>query len=237
MSELSREEKVEQLKKQTESRRYKDEKQKNYLANKVVFIGFIVTQVVIAINISACILNYGNSILSDIGLAVDALGIIAVIILYFRNRSSKLIFNIGILQIVLLYIVVGIVNKNNCMMFIPFPLMVTVMMYSQPKLTKIACYLFAAADILRFVLLNTNVVPTSNTMAEETLVFGLVLVTLFAIDKSTKVLWKFNNDSLGAVKDEEQMMKLIMEDVLEIAKGVQNQTGEANVLLDELYNS
>ena len=37
-----REAKFKELKEQSDSRKYKDEKQKNLLANKVVFIGFLV---------------------------------------------------------------------------------------------------------------------------------------------------------------------------------------------------
>ena len=69
------------------------------------------------------------------------------------------------------------------------------------------------------------------------MVSGLVLVTLLAIYQSTKVLWRFSRDSVGAVQDEEQIQKLMMEDILEIVKGVQSQTREANHLLDHLYSS
>ena len=47
----------------------------------------------------------------------------------------------------------------------------------------------------------------------------------------------FNNDSVGAIKSEESMQKLIMEDVLTISKGVQVKTQEADQLLDKLYKS
>ncbi len=121
-------------------------------------------------------------------------------------------------------------------MFIPMPLLVTVMMYSQPKSTKVFCCLLAVVDALRFMLLLTGVIHSSNTMNEERMVSGLV-VTLLAIYQSTKVLWRFSRDSVGAVQDEEQIQKLMMEDILEIVKGVQSQTRKANHLLDHLYSS
>lgn len=237
MSDSSRESQLAQLKKQSESRKYKDEDKKNIRANRVVFIGFLVTQLVIFINIIACIINYGNSVLSDIGLVVDIIGLIIVVSLFIKNHSNKMIFNIGVIVIALLYLIAGIVNMNNCMTFIPVPLMITAMMYSQPKMTRSASYLFGIAAIIRYILLMTNIIATSNTKSEESLVFALMLVVLFAIDESTKVLWQFSSDSLGAVQDEEAIQKLIMEDVLDIAKGVQDQTFEANTLLDKLYSS
>lgn len=225
------------LKKQNESRKYKDESEKNLLANKVVFWGFLVTQTVIGINIIACINNYGKSILSIFGLILNFVGILAVILIYLKNKSSKIIYNVGLIFITVLYVIVGIVNINNCMTFIPIPLMVTTMMYSQPKMTKTGCLLFTIADIFRYIFILINIIPTTNTKSEESLVFALFLVILFAINESTKVLYKFNKDSVGAVKDEKKMQQLIMSDVLEIAKGVQNQADEVNVLLDTLYSS
>ena len=52
-----REAKFKELKEQSDSRKYKDEKQKNLLANKVVFIGFLVTEVAMLVNIVACIFS------------------------------------------------------------------------------------------------------------------------------------------------------------------------------------
>ena len=46
-----REAKFKELKEQSDSRKYKDEKQKNLLANKVVFIGFLVTEVAMLVNL------------------------------------------------------------------------------------------------------------------------------------------------------------------------------------------
>ena len=48
-----REAKFKELKEQSDSRKYKDEKQKNLLANKVVFIGFLVTEVAMLVNLVA----------------------------------------------------------------------------------------------------------------------------------------------------------------------------------------
>ena len=206
-----REAKFKELKEQSDSRKYKDEKQKNLLANKVVFIGFLVTEIAMLVNLVACIQDFGNSVLAMSGLVIDIIGIFAIIVTYLKDRESGVMFRLGMIQFVIMYLIVVIENGNDCMMFIPMPLLVTVMMYSQPN--------------------------SSNTMNEERMVSGLVLVTLLAIYQSTKVLWRFSRDSVGAVQDEEQIQKLMMEDILEIVKGVQSQTREANHLLDHLYSS
>lgn len=222
-----REAKFKELKEQSDSRKYKDEKQKNLLANKVVFIGFLVTEVAMLVNLVACIQDFGNSVLAMSGLIIDIIGIFAIIVTYLKDRESGVMFRLGMIQFVIMYLIVVIENGNDCMMFIPMPLLVTVMMYSQPKSTKVFCCLLAVVDALRFMLLLTGVIHSSNTMNEERMVSGLVLVTLLAIYQSTKVLWRFSRDSVGAVQDEEQIQKLMMEDILEIVKGVQSQTREA----------
>ena len=177
-----REAKFKELKEQSDSRKYKDEKQKNLLANKVVFIGFLVTEIAMLVNLVACIQDFGNSVLAMSGLVIDIIGIFAIIVTYLKDRESGVMFRLGMIQFVIMYLIVVIENGNDCMMFIPMPLLVTVMMYSQPKSTKVFCCLLA-------------------------------------------------------VQDEEQTQKLMMEDILEIVKGVQSQTREANHLLDHLYSS
>ena len=114
-----REAKFKELKEQSDSRKYKDEKQKNLLANKVVFIGFLVKEIAMLVNLVACIQDFGNSVLAMSGLVIDIIGIFAIIVTYLKDRESGVMFRLGMIQFVIMYLIVVIEHGNDCMMFIP----------------------------------------------------------------------------------------------------------------------
>ena len=105
-----REAKFKELKEQSDSRKYKDEKQKNLLANKVVFIGFLVTEAAMLVNLVACIQDFGNSVLAMSGLVIDIIGIFAIIVTYLKDRESGVMFRLGMIQFVIMYLIVVIEN-------------------------------------------------------------------------------------------------------------------------------
>ena len=79
-------------------------------------------------NLVACIQDFGNSVLAMSGLVIDIIGIFAIIVTYLKDRESGVMFRLGMIQFVIMYLIVVIENGNDCMMFIPMPLLVTVMM-------------------------------------------------------------------------------------------------------------
>jgi len=233
----NRTDEIARLQAQYDARKYKDEKEKFLLANKIVYGGFVLSELVMLVNLVACILDFGVSTLAVIGLIVAIAGEIIISILYFTKKETLAMFQFGIIQFLVMYFVANVVNGNDCMMFIPVPLMATVLNYSRPKLTKRACIAFGIVDLLRLGLIAAGVITSTNTFNEEMLVAGLFIVAMLAMYYSTKVGARFGLDSIGAVNDKEEIQKLILTDVLSISKGVQHQTNEASVLLDQLFEA
>mgnify|MGYP001157646844 FL=1 len=235
--EKEKQELIAKLKEQSASYKYKDEHEKYLLANKIVYIIYIITEITMLVNVTACILDYGNNFLETAGIIIDILGIATMTIMYFKNNESKYMFMLILCQFAVMYLIVTIVNRNDCMAFSAVPLIVAVMMYNNKKMMNISCSVLSGVYIFRYLLLISGIIETTDTNNEELMVFGLVLVVFVTIRLSAIILFMFNNDSVGAIKSEESMQKLIMEDVLTISKGVQVKTQEADQLLDKLYKS
>ena len=233
----TKEEQLNRLREQIKKRRYKTEDEKFILANYANYVIFNVMEIAFIANVVACILDFGISVMAIAALVLIGVGLITAFIMYKKNKGNRHLFYFCAVQFTILYVVVVFTNGNDCMNFAPIPFLVLAMMYSDKKMEKILCLTFGAIVTARYVALLMGVITTADTMNEEMAVLVLELVTLFAIQQSTRILWKFNDDSLGAIKDEEEIQKLMMSDVLEIAREVQVQTGEANGILDGLHLS
>lgn len=233
----TREKQLSVLKERSGRRKYKEEHQKFLLANYANFIFFLIIEIAFAINIAACILDFGMSVKAVFGLVLIVAGIAVTVALYVANKAGRAMFYFCAAQFIVLFIVVIFTNGNDCMNFAPIPFLVVAMMYSNKKLQKILCVIFGVIVAARYAALLAGIITTANTMNEELAVLVLELIALFAVWQSTRILWKFNDDSVGAIRDEEEIQKLIMADVLDIAREVRNQTGDADGILEELYHA
>lgn len=234
---MSREEQLERLQRQMQGRKYKSEDAKFQLANYANYICFNVMQLAFAANIVACILDFGLSLVAIIGLIVIVIGMIGAACIYFRNKESRKLFYFCAAEFIPLYIIVIFTNGNDCMNFAPVVFLVLAMMYSNKEVEKLLCVVFGLIVVVRYIALMVGVITTADTMNEELAVLLLELLALFVIWQSTRILWVFNRDSLGAIRDEDEIQKLMMEEVIEIAGEVQHQTGDANDILEKLYQS
>ncbi len=233
----SREERLFVIRERIGKRKYKEESQKYLLANYANFIFFLIIEVAFTINIVACILDFGITSKAILGLILIIFGITVMVVLYVKDKASKVMFYFGAAQFIVLFIVVIFTNGNNCMNFAAIPFLVVAMMYSNKKMEKKLSIIFGTIVVLRYVALLAGIITTANTMNEELAVMILELIALFAVQQSTRILWRFNDDSVGAIKDEEEIQKLIMAEVLDIAREVQSQTGNASGILENLYGA
>ena len=233
----NREEQLEQLHKQMQGRKYKSEDAKFTLANYANYLSFNVLQLASIANIVACILDFGLSIFAIVGLVVIAIGICGSAYIFFRNKESRKLFYFCAAEFIPLYIIVIFTNGNDCMNCAPVIFLVVAMLYSNKKVETVLCVVFGLIVVVRYAALLGGLITTANTMNEELAVMLLVVVALIVIQQSTRILWQFNQDSLGAIQDEDEIQKLMMEEILEIAGEVQSQTKDASHILENLYDS
>ena len=229
--------KLEFFRKSIEARRFKSEDERFILANKINYIFFMIIETAFIANVVACIIDFGLNIISIVALALIGVGLIGASIIFFKNKKNIALVYFNSIQFCILYIVIIFTNGNDCMNFAAVSFLVVAMIYSNQKVEKILCIIVGAIVVLRYIALVIGIISSADTLNEELAVMVLIVISLVAIAQITKFLRRFNDDSLGAIKDEEEIQKLIMSDVLNIASEVQNKTGEANDILDELNES
>ena len=69
-----------------------------------------------------------------------------------------------------------------------------------------------------------GVIASDSSGNAETVMFMVLCLSLAVFCIATKISWKFNHDAMYSMRDEQEIQKIIMEDVLDIAKGVKEQT-------------
>lgn len=226
---------VEQLREKIASRRYKDKEQKLQLANKIMLITYMVMQFGILFNTVFVMLQTGMNVILGIIYGCAIVATILCIAQYVRKYEHMNKFCIG--GFVVVYFLALLANENDCAVAAPLPLLTALMAYNDRKTMRFACISFAVAEIIRFVMLGGGLLTSANTLNHEMAVLSVLLVGLVVVYQATKISWRFNHDAMYSMKDEHEIQRMIMADVLEIAKNVQVQTGEANLKMDELFSS
>ena len=234
---VTKEERVNQLRTKINSRLYKDNEPKLKRANKIFYITYLLMQLGMLCNIFFLIFEYGGTALMYIGTVWSIAGMVVCTVFYLRDQANPNMSNICILQFVVTYFIAIIINGNNCMMFFPIPLLIALMTYMKRKKMYIAAAGIAIAALFRYIGVMAGVIASDSSGNAETVMFMVLCLSLAVFCIATKISWKFNHDAMYSMRDEQEIQKIIMEDVLDIAKGVKEQTKDVNAALDELYDS
>lgn len=234
---MTKEERVSQLRTKINSRLYKDNEPKLKRANKIFYITYLLMQLGMLGNIVFLIFAYGGTALIYTGTVWSIAGMVVCTVFYLRDQANPNMSNICILQFVVTYFIAIIINGNDCMMFFPIPLLVALMTYMKRKKMYIAAAGIAIAALFRYIGVMAGVIASVNSGNEEMVMLMVLCLSLAVFCIATKISWKFNHDAMYSMRDEQEIQKIIMEDVLDIAKGVKEQTKDVNAALDELYDS
>ena len=234
---MAKEERVNQLRTKINSRLYKDNEPKLKRANKIFYITYLLMQLGMLCNIVFLIFAYGGTALIYTGTVWSIAGMVVCTVFYLRDQANPNMSNICILQFVATYFIAIIINGNDCMMFFPIPLLVALMTYMKRKKMYIAAAGIAISALFRYIGIMAGVIASDSSGNEETVMLMVLCLSLAVFCIATKISWKFNHDAMYSMRDEQEIQKIIMEDVLDIAKGVKEQTKDVNAALDELYDS
>ena len=234
---VTKEERVNQLRTKINSRLYKDNEPKLKRANKIFYITYLLMQLGMLGNIFFLIFVYGGTALMYIGTVWSIAGMVVCTVFYLRDQANPNMSNICILQFIVTYFIAIIINGNDCMMFFPIPLLIALMTYMKRKKMYIAAAGIAIAALFRYIGVMAGVIASDSSGNAETVMFMVLCLSLAVFCIATKISWKFNHDAMYSMRDEQEIQKIIMEDVLDIAKGVKEQTKDVNAALDELYDS
>ncbi|MGB4660626.1 MAG: methyl-accepting chemotaxis protein [Mobilitalea sp.] len=114
------------------------------------------------------------------------------------------------------------------------PVLCAAILFFNTKLSKIFCLWGSAVNIIYTVILALS---KADNMSQNYLELIIILLTLNTIYKCTDIGHRFSYDSLNAVEDQKEIQEAMLQDILEIAKIVQNGTSESNQLVHSLGES
>ncbi len=232
--EMSREERLEYLRKKIDKRIYRTKEPKLLLNNQFLFLVYMILQIGILINLIFLTVSGYGSLPAFFGIVWAVGGMLACAGVYTKNKKNPIMNKICIMQFAVMYFVAILVNGNSCITAACIPLLIAMMPYMDKKLMNRSCLGFGAANVIRFLLIISGLLSSDDTNNHEAVVMSIIVVALFAIALANRISWRFNHDAMYSMQDEQEIQKLIMEDVLNIAKGVQEKTSEANGVLDQL---
>ena len=216
--EMSREERLEYLRKKIDKRIYKTKEPKLSLNNQFLFLVYTILEIGIVINMLFITFTYGGSPLAAFGILWAVGGMIVCAAMYLKNKKNPVMNRICIIQFVVIYFVAILVNGNSCINAGCIPILIAMMPYMDKKLMNRSCLAFGATNVIRFILIALGLVSSGDSISHEGLVMSIVVITVFVISLANKISWRFNHDAMYSMHDEQEIQKLIMEDVLDIAK-------------------
>lgn len=234
---LSKEQSVEQLRKKISSRIYREKTAQVMLANRIV----LSTQFVLIIGLMVNMIYLGKVkgfswpyIFTLVWLVT---GQFLCFVIYFKNHGSELFSHVCVIHFGIAYTFAICLNYHNSMVFSAIPLFVATLVYNNQKQMDMVCASCAIVNTTRLFLLITGVLLIEDSMNEVILVYIIFMASLFTIAWSTRIQGRFNQDTMYSMIDEQKIQEMIMVDVLEIAKGVQDKTMEAGVMVGHLHDS
>ena len=236
-NDMSRQERLDYLRNKIDGRKYKTKEPKIYLNNMFLLGLHALLECGIFCNFAFISFYNGMSVPGILGIVWIILGVLVCGALYFKDKSCPYLNKVCLIQFIILYFLAIMENGNSCINAAFIPILIAIMPYMDIKLMDLSCIALAVSNIVRYLLIFTGVVYSYDSVGHEGVVLGVNLVTILAVAIANRISWRFNHDAMYSMKDEQEIQKIIMDDVLDIAKGVQNKTGEANEVLGQLSAS
>ena len=233
----SRDQKVAQLREKISSRIYREKEPRFKLANTIVLWMQLLLEFGMLLNMGYLGVTGNSRVMVGITIAWIVLGQIVSFVLYFQNPRSLTLNHIMIIQFGVAYTLTLFLNGNNCTVFLALPVFVATLMYNNRRQMNIVSIICGIVCTARIAMIGMEVLPSSNSMNEEVIVYLTMIASLISITQATRISWRFNHDAMHSMVDEQQIQGIIMEDVLAIAKGVRDKTGDADVMIEQLYDS
>ena len=233
----SRDQKVAQLREKISSRIYREKDPRFKLANTIVLWMQLLLEFGMLLNMGYLGVTGNSRVMVGITIAWIVLGQIVSFVLYFQNPRSLTLNHIMIIQFGVAYTLTLFLNGNNCTVFLALPVFVATLMYNNRRQMNIVSIICGIECTARIAMIGMEVLPSSNSMNEEVIVYLTMIASLISITQATRISWRFNHDAMHSMVDEQQIQGIIMEDVLAIAKGVRDKTGDADVMIEQLYDS
>ena len=146
--EMSREERLDYLKKKIDKRIYKTKEPKVSLNNKFLFVIHILVEFGIILNLVSTGLSAGRNTLLIFAIVWAVAGLIVCTVTYIKNNKNPIFSKICLVQFIVLYFVAILANGNSSLNTMCIPLLVSTMPFMNKKQMNWSCIAVGAANVV-----------------------------------------------------------------------------------------
>lgn len=204
-------------------------------SNQAMMLGIVGSLVlIIGVNLSQMIYQKLN--IFDYLIAALAVIAIAIIIwLYIKNHSTDRFFNLSMILYLAVYSFMLYYGDYSACYILAFPVLIECMIYQELKSMRIYSGYTAFINIVKlFEQLFTN--PDLTGVDKYVLIIQVIftLALIISLNVGARISQMYNLHAQYALLKEQENGKNMLDDVLEIAKAVHNESSGVNKLMNEL---
>jgi len=157
-------------------------------------------------------------------------------VLYFRGRSSESFSFKALTLFYIIYFLVLVLEDEQLTQFVAIVVLSSLVLFYDKKIITIFSIISAVIGIVNCVY---HVISMNSSRDDITLIGTLVifLAAIFGVFRTTISGKQFNDDTIGAVKDEQKVQEEMLAEVLDIANVVRENANASNELVNVLGES
>lgn len=171
-------------------------------------------------------------------LTIISIVIMSTIMLFVKNKKDhriKYIANIGLLIVTFL---VGFAYDNSYLRFMAAIPLIANIVYFDKRFSAIFGILTAVINVFMTIIkVSVLHVYKGQAIIEQYGATLAICMLTIVIYNTVKVLKRFNEDTMGNLKQEQNNQKIMLEDVLHISETIKNKIAEAMENMNTLYKS
>jgi len=217
------------------NRKYNEQGARNQAINRFICIGMTILYLVY---IAVSVWQYTRQLETLlIAAGISFFSILATIlnwITYFKFPTSYKLGPGSMISFLIIYTVFLQTNGIEFVKFSAIPLLIAGILFYNSKMSFLFCSWCFLANLL-FVIVKT--IQKDSNIGQYYLELLLLLLTLNTIYKCAEIGYRFLKDSIEEVKEQQKAQKEMLQDVLIIAKEVQDGTKESSKLVTRLNES
>lgn len=208
-------------------------------ANRFLMVGFACYYVfVLGVLGIACVRGASSVLFSGILTAIIALSVASIELMYRINASDKKIRYAALIGLLIVTLMMSIVFDDICVRLLASIPFVGCMLFYDKLFSIVSGVAMGGIDLIvtmgKIFFLNTYSQEEILEQAGATIAICLMLVLIYL---TTSVAFQFNKDSIGSLQEKERTKELLLNDVIGVAKQIQNETNDAMGIVNELNDS
>lgn len=216
--------------------RFQSEKERFIVVNKLLMRELIVFYLMMTIINVYEVINKHFGFLPIIMISLSIIFIIYTAIAFVRNQGDPNYCHKVLMFCFAVYFVVLVMEDEQIILFLAVIILTALVLYYDKKIIKIYSLIVALIGVVNFA---THIILQDSDVTNITLIANLIAIlpALFGIYRTTIRGIEFNTDIIETIRDEQEVQKIMLDDVLEITGIVKTNVVSSNQLIHELGES